>query len=85
MHKDVFEPLTAEEENIGRRIVHAADEVHKALGPGLMEKVYEVCFCHVLSKKEWMYSQAARTGSHHLRWYSIRLWCPFVSSRLCGE
>jgi GxxExxY protein len=25
--------------------------VHKQLGPGLLEKVYEVCFCHELSKK----------------------------------
>jgi GxxExxY protein len=57
MHKDVFEPLTAEEENIGRRIVHAAYEVHKALGPGLMEKVYEVCFCHVLRKSGYTLNQ----------------------------
>ncbi|MDI6778901.1 MAG: GxxExxY protein [Bacteroidota bacterium] len=24
--------------------------IHKTLGPGLLEKVYEVCFCHVLNK-----------------------------------
>ena len=24
--------------------------VHKELGPGLLEKVYEVCFCYVLAK-----------------------------------
>lgn len=44
-------PLTVEEERIGRYIVQAAFEVHKELGPGLLEKVYEVCFCHVLHKK----------------------------------
>ncbi|PIP06750.1 MAG: GxxExxY protein, partial [Syntrophobacterales bacterium CG23_combo_of_CG06-09_8_20_14_all_48_27] len=24
---------------------------HKILGPGLLERVYEVCFCHELSKR----------------------------------
>ncbi len=45
-----FEKLSEEEELIGKAIVNAAYEVHKALGPGLLEKVYEVCFCHVLRK-----------------------------------
>jgi len=51
MHKGNFLPLTIEEEITGKRIVNAAYVVHKALGPGLLEKVYEVCFCHVLTKE----------------------------------
>jgi GxxExxY protein len=47
MYKEVSE----EEDRIGREIVNAAFHVHKELGPGLLEKVYEVCFCHVLVKK----------------------------------
>ena len=43
-----FVPISAEEELIGRGVVNAAYKVHKELGPGLLEKVYEVCFCHVL-------------------------------------
>ena len=35
---------------IAERIVDAAFKVHKNLGPGLIEKVYEACFCHELSK-----------------------------------
>ncbi len=50
MHKGDFKPLTPEEEMTGKLIVNAAYVVHKALGPGLLEKVYEVCFCHVLTK-----------------------------------
>jgi len=42
--------LSSEEEEVGRAVVHAAFYVHKTLGPGLLERVYEVCFCHVLSK-----------------------------------
>ena len=37
-------------EEIGKYIVDAAFKVHKALGPGLLEKVYEVCLCHELRK-----------------------------------
>ena len=29
--------------------------MHKELGPGLLEKVYEVCFCHELEKRELSY------------------------------
>lgn len=39
-----------EEERIAKLIVNAAYQVHKKVGPGLLEKVYEVCFCHELKK-----------------------------------
>lgn len=45
-----YRPISHEEEAIGKAIVNAAFGVHKELGPGLLEKVYEVCFCHVLIK-----------------------------------
>jgi len=35
----VFEELT-------NKIIGAAIEVHKELGPGLMESAYEECLCH---------------------------------------
>ena len=45
-----FKPLSEREEKRAKAIVEAAFIVHKNLGPGLLEKVYEVCFCHELSK-----------------------------------
>jgi len=48
-----FTPLSEKEERIARKIVDAVYAVHKTLGPGLLEKVYEVCFCHELSKR-WL-------------------------------
>jgi len=42
--------LSPEEEKIGKQIVNASFIVHKALGPGLLEKVYEVCLSHELKK-----------------------------------
>ena len=49
-HKKDFSPIPEELEEIGGKIVHAAYLVHRALGPGLLEKVYEICFCHELTK-----------------------------------
>lgn len=40
------------EEFLGKEIVDCAFKVHKQLGPGLLEKVYEICFCHELAKKD---------------------------------
>ncbi len=36
------------EEEIGKAVVHAAFSIHKALGPELLERVYEVCMEHEL-------------------------------------
>jgi len=44
-------PLSNREEEIGKAIVNAAYSVHKTLGPGLLENVYEICFCHELTKR----------------------------------
>jgi GxxExxY protein len=37
-------------EEIGRNIVHCAIKVHKALGPGLLESVYQKCLAYELEK-----------------------------------
>ena len=38
-------------EELGRQIVDAAFQIHKSLGPGLLESVYETCFCYELEKR----------------------------------
>lgn len=43
--------LSEREEQIATAIVDAAFTVHKNLGPGLLEEIYEVCFCHELTKR----------------------------------
>lgn len=43
--------LSEREEFLGREIVDASYKVHKELGPGLLEKIYEACFCYELEKR----------------------------------
>ena len=50
-------PLSDREEAIAKEIIDAAYTVHKAMGPGLLEKIYEVCFCHELSKRGLKYQR----------------------------
>lgn len=50
-------PIPEDLEIIGKKIVDAAYTVHKNLGPGLLEKVYEVCFCHELAKRNLNYER----------------------------
>ena len=46
-----YKPLTEKEEKTGRMIVDSAYTIHSRLGPGLLEQVYETCFCHELRKR----------------------------------
>lgn len=50
MYRKKYEPLDFETERVGKLIVDSAYKVHSKLGPGLLEKVYEVCFCYELEK-----------------------------------
>jgi GxxExxY protein len=52
-----YEPLDQETERIASLIVDAAITVHKNLGPGLLERVYEICFCHELTKRGLRYQR----------------------------
>ena len=37
---------------LGKQIVDIAYKLHTTLGPGLLEKVYESCYCYELTKRE---------------------------------
>ena len=52
-----FKALPEREDLIAQKIVDATYTIHRQLGPGLLEKVYEVCFCHELSKRGLTYQR----------------------------
>jgi GxxExxY protein len=37
---------------LSREVIGAAIEVHRALGPGLLESAYQVCLCHELELRK---------------------------------
>ena len=50
---------------ITSQIIGSAIEVHRILGPGLLESAYEECLVSEL-KKIWIKNGKTETGSNHL-------------------
>ncbi|MBX7259278.1 MAG: GxxExxY protein [Candidatus Hydrogenedentes bacterium] len=46
-----MEPIPREVDEVAKQVVDAAFAVHQALGPGLLESVYEACLAHELRKR----------------------------------
>ncbi|MCP9751447.1 GxxExxY protein [Ferruginibacter sp. HRS2-29] len=46
-----FLPLSAQENLLAKQAIDIAFKIHSYLGPGLLESVYETCFCHELSSR----------------------------------
>jgi GxxExxY protein len=44
-----YEPIAAEDERIAHEVIGAAIEVHRHLGPGFLEKIYERALVHELN------------------------------------
>lgn len=47
----MHQPIPARTNTIARQVIDAAYRVHTALGPGLLETVYEVCLIYELGKR----------------------------------
>ena len=45
--------LTERENNLTSKIIGAAIDVHRALGPGLLESAYEACLVYTNNLKNW--------------------------------
>jgi GxxExxY protein len=60
LKKQEYEPLHPRIERLATVVVDAAFQVHKALGPGLLESVYETCLCHELACREVPFERQAQ-------------------------
>ena len=56
-------------------IIGASIEVHKALGPGLLESAYEECLCHEFRLKSLRYDRQSRLP---LTYKGIQLDCGYI-------
>jgi GxxExxY protein len=62
------------EEELTEQIIGAAMEVHKHLGPGLLESAYEECLCHELHLHEMRFE---RQKPLPLEYKGIKLDCGY--------
>ena len=60
-----FSSIPDELNSWGKKIVDSAFSVHSKLGPGLLEKVYEVCFCYELQKRGINYQRQVDIPIHY--------------------
>ena len=72
---------------ITEKIIGAAIEVHKTLGPGLLESAYEGCLCHEFDLKEF---QCERQKPLSVEYKGVKLDCGYrldlvVDNRLIVE
>ena len=52
-------------ERIGKEVVDSAIQVHKALGPGLLESAYEACMVHELESRGIQVSRQVKMPIHY--------------------
>ena len=67
--------MALEFEDLTKKIIGAAIEVHKALGPGLLESAYEACLCHELRLRGLPFN---RQQPLPVRYKGIELDCGYV-------
>lgn len=61
----MFYKLSEKEEAIGKAVVNAAYKVHTQLGPGLLEKIYEICVAHELRKIGFEVARQVKIPIHY--------------------
>ncbi len=72
----------AEENELTERIIGAAIEVHKVLGPGLLESAYEECLCYELSRAGLAFCRQVRLP---VAYKGIKLDCGYVMDLLVED
>jgi GxxExxY protein len=61
----MYQILSEREEFLAKEIVDIAFKIHFQLGPGLLESIYEKCFCYELSKRNIPYLSQQHIDIHY--------------------
>lgn len=61
----MFAKLSQREEYIASQIVDIAIKIHKSLGLGLLESVYEKCFYYELNKRDLSFARQKEVPIHY--------------------
>ena len=65
-----------------KSVIGAAIEVHRALGPGLLESAYEICFCRELNLREIRFQRQVPIP---LEYKGVKLDCGYRSDVIVEE
>ena len=68
--------------DISGKIISAAIDVHRELGPGLLESAYEACLCHELALREIKF---ARQDAISVRYKDVSLDCGYRADLLVED
>src|SRR4051812_47735412 len=60
-----YAPLNNRENELAKIVIDIAFTLHKALEPGLLESVYEKCFCHELQKRSIPFIRQKQVAIHY--------------------
>jgi GxxExxY protein len=71
---DTHSALLTDDAGLTKRIIGLAIKVHRHLGPGLLESVYEACLCHELTHDGLAIK---RQASLPLSYNGVRLRCGY--------
>ena len=61
----MFEPIPARAELAAKQTIGAAIEVHRALGPGFLEKIYQEALCIELESRGLQFERERPVAVHY--------------------
>jgi GxxExxY protein len=65
----------ADENELTNKVIGASIEVHKCLGPGLLESAYEECLCYELSRRGISFNRQVRRP---VSYKGLKLDCGYI-------
>ncbi len=75
-------PKTGVLVELTRPIIGAAIEVHRELGPGLMESAYEECLCHELKSRDIAFQRQVAVP---VNYKGVRVDCAYRADLVVGN